>query len=631
MSVDGGAELAPRVALAAAPYAFRTRYGDSDWEFSGSNIYRLTGNVGVGTSSPSARFDVSTGTDRAMELTNSGTANNMTLYAANPSGSVGCFYTMGSGGYPGTPTAVYGTAGTGGNGGFFTCYGDSDYGLIAQSHNDGTAFWGWAINTGYAGYFTGGKGIYCNGMTETQQFKMSTGSSNGYVLTSDASGVGTWQPASGGGIGGSGTMNYVPKFTASTTVGNSVMYDSGTGVGVGTTMPGATLAVERATTGSGLEVTSTYSGSIGRLVNLERTGTVVAGADMLQITMPAAAPDGAQYIECERGSAIEFSVDGNGDVYDNGNVMIDGLIDVNSETMRAGDFTSNYLSATTNVVHAEFTGTGSYDAVAVYGKSVPTDYYGYGGYFEGGYYGVYGTIMPTGSNYYRGIYGRVYGGTGVNYGVHGYAYGAGTNYGVYGSASGTGTNYAGYFSGNVVVSGTLSKGAGSFKIDHPLEPETKYLYHSFVESPDMMNVYNGNAVLDASGAAWVEMPDWFEAVNRDFRYQLTAIGAPGPNLYISEKVSGNQFRIAGGEPGMEVSWMVTGIRHDAFAEKHRIPVEEDKPAQEVGRYLHPDAYGMPATMAVDYVEEQRSVEPEEDYTDPRDGREFQGIGDDATD
>jgi hypothetical protein len=630
VSVDGGAELTPRVALTAAPYAFRTRYGDGDWEFSGSNIYRMTGNVGVGTSTPSARIEVATGANRAMELTSSGTASNMTLYAENPSGSVGCFYAMGTAGYPTTPTAVCGMSGVGGNGGFFSCFGDSDYGLIGQSHGDGTALWGWAYNTGYAGYFTGGKGVYCGGMTETQQFKISTGSSKANVLTSDASAHGTWQPASGGGIGGSGTTNYIPKFTASTTVGNSMMYDSGTAVGVGTTSPGATLGVERTTHGQGLEVISTYSGTNGRLVNLERTGTPVAGNDMLQIAMPTDAPDGVQYIECERGGFIEFRVNANGDVYDHGDVMIDGSIDVNTVTTRAGDFESNLVSGSTHVVHSEVTGTGSYDAKAVYGKSVPTDYYGYGGYFLGGYVGVLGRVEPTSSYSYQGVYGSVVGGTGDNYGVRGYASGGGVNYAVYGSTAGTGTRYAGYFNGNVTVTGTLSKGGGSFKIDHPLEPETKYLYHSFVESPDMMNVYNGNVVLDASGAARVEMPDWFEAVNRDFRYQLTAIGAPGPNLYIAEKVSGNEFRIAGGEPGMEVSWMVTGIRHDAFAEKHRIPVEEDKPAREVGKYLHPDAYGLPATMSVNYAEELRSVEPGEDYTDPRERHRNQGI-DDSTD
>jgi len=44
---------------------------------------------------------------------------------------------------------------------------------------------------------------------------------------------------------------------------------------------------------------------------------------------------------------------------------------------------------------------------------------------------------------------------------------------------------AGYFSGNVQITGTISKGGGSFKIDHPLDPENKYLYHSFIESPDI--------------------------------------------------------------------------------------------------------------------------------------------------
>jgi hypothetical protein len=160
--------------------------------------------------------------------------------------------------------------------------------------------------------------------------------------------------------------------------------------------------------------------------------------------------------------------------------------------------------------------------------------------------------------------------------------------------------YGGYFIGNVYMSGTLTKGGGGFKIDHPLDPQNKYLYHSFVESPDMMNVYNGNVVLDAEGKAWVEMPEWFEALNQDFRYQLTAIGGPGPNLYIAQKVQNNRFQVAGGTPGLEVSWQVTGIRQDAFANAHRIPVEEDKPTDEKGTYLHPDAYGQPQTMGVDY-------------------------------
>jgi hypothetical protein len=146
------------------------------------------------------------------------------------------------------------------------------------------------------------------------------------------------------------------------------------------------------------------------------------------------------------------------------------------------------------------------------------------------------------------------------------------------------------FRGDLNVGGTLSKGGGSFKIDHPLAPTEKYLYHSFVESPDMMNVYNGNVVLDATGEAWVEMPEWFEALNRDFRYQLTSIGGPGPNLHVADAIADNRFRIAGGTPGLKVSWQVTGIRQDPYAEANRIPVEVDKPEAERGTLLHPSAW-----------------------------------------
>jgi hypothetical protein len=152
---------------------------------------------------------------------------------------------------------------------------------------------------------------------------------------------------------------------------------------------------------------------------------------------------------------------------------------------------------------------------------------------------------------------------------------------------------AGTFNGPVSVTGNLSKGGGSFKIDHPLDPENKYLYHSFVESPDMKNIYDGVVVLDSSGEATIQLPDWFGVLNRDFRYLLTAIGAPGPGLYIAQEISGNHFKIAGGSPEMKVSWQVTGIRQDAYANKHRIPVEEDKSEAERGYYLHPDAFNQP--------------------------------------
>jgi len=109
-----------------------------------------------------------------------------------------------------------------------------------------------------------------------------------------------------------------------------------------------------------------------------------------------------------------------------------------------GYFTASYPSTSTHVVHAEYTGSGISDCKAVYGKSRQSDGHGYGGWFEGGYRGVFGIVSPTGSSYYCGVRGFVYGGSGTNYAVYGYAYGA------------SATNYAGYFSGNVTVTGTFS-------------------------------------------------------------------------------------------------------------------------------------------------------------------------------
>ena len=159
---------------------------------------------------------------------------------------------------------------------------------------------------------------------------------------------------------------------------------------------------------------------------------------------------------------------------------------------------------------------------------------------------------------------------------------------------------AGYFGGNVQVVGTLTKSAGSFKIDHPLDPAGKCLSHSFVESPDMKNIYDGVVTLDNQGQATVTMPEWFDALNKDFRYQLTCIGAFAP-IYVDEKIVDNQFKIAGGTPGMEVSWQVTGIRHDAYANAHRIPVEEEKPVIEQGHYIHPTLFGQPEEKSVEWA------------------------------
>lgn len=150
--------------------------------------------------------------------------------------------------------------------------------------------------------------------------------------------------------------------------------------------------------------------------------------------------------------------------------------------------------------------------------------------------------------------------------------------------------YAAEFFGDVAVVGNLAKSGGTFKIDHPLAPADKYLYHSFVESPDMMNIYNGNATTDAAGMATVELPAYFEALNMEFRYQLTCIGQFAQAI-VKEKVAGNHFVIQTDKPGVEVSWQVTGIRQDAYAKAHRVVPEVEKKAEDKGKYLHPELFG----------------------------------------
>jgi hypothetical protein len=161
---------------------------------------------------------------------------------------------------------------------------------------------------------------------------------------------------------------------------------------------------------------------------------------------------------------------------------------------------------------------------------------------------------------------------------------------------------AGLFDGDVEVSGSLSKSGGSLKIDHPLDPASKYLYHSFVESSEMKNVYDGVVTLDSTGQIEVELPAWFEALNRDFRYQLTPIGAPAPDLHIARKVADGRFAIAGGQSGLEVSWQVTGVRKDAWAQANPLEVEKEKPLDEQGFYIHPELHGEPAEKGMAWAQ-----------------------------
>jgi hypothetical protein len=160
---------------------------------------------------------------------------------------------------------------------------------------------------------------------------------------------------------------------------------------------------------------------------------------------------------------------------------------------------------------------------------------------------------------------------------------------------------AGVFVGNVLIEGNLNvTGSKNFKIDHPLDPENKYLVHAAIESSEVLNVYSGNVKTNAKGEAVVTLPDWFEALNKDFRYQLTVVGTFAQAI-VSEEIKGNRFTIKTSSPQVKVSWQVTGIRSDAGTRSQPFKVEEEKPQRERGTYLSPEAHGQPEERGVEWV------------------------------
>ncbi len=616
-TIEQDLELVPRVVLTSAPYALRAAVAESlaggaasdgDWEFDGDDIYRLEGRVGIGTSDPTnplvVRDDFDGNTVLRVENQDPGEWAASYLVLENSIGHASI-------GYHGTEHPSHAEALVLANEGPFP--GGSI--KFRTGSNDRLTI----DAQGYVGIGTTvpAERLEVVGTARMTGFEMPTGAGGGLVLTSDNTGTGTWQPAAGA------DDDWVID-------GDDIYHYNGT-------------------------------------VHVVDEGYT---ADRLLVEIPSGGA--GDFIECRKGATAEYRVDHNGYVRaggadHDGSVNISGRTTIDDLLIVDTGFISGVYEGAiirtecrdtdpmgpdydTHVVHAEYEGAAplvSSNIVGVYGDA-DAGGRGYGGEFHGGSRGVYARVYDSTDGDGTGVYASVYSTTGsgtgyglrssttgfeTNYGVHSYSASPDYSYAVFGTATGSGGNYgvfghaatgigdyaiygsapgegdmAGFFYGDVLVLGTLSKSGGAFKIDHPLDPENKYLMHSFVESPDMMNVYNGNVVLGGGGDAWVELAEWFQALNRDFRYQLTPIGEPGPNLHIAEKISGNRFRIAGGEPGMEVSWLVTGVRQDAFAEENRIPVEVEKPDREVGMYLNPEAFGLPASMGVGYEDTRRALE-----------------------
>ncbi len=443
---------------------------------------------------------------------------------------------------------------------------------------------------------------------------------------------------------GTGTTNFIPVWTSATALGSSKLYQTAAGnVGLGTNAPTAkfeavvTTATGTAVLGSATSTTGVNYGTYGASSSTTGVGALgtatAASGSTYGVYGSVASPTGiGVYGTATSGTGVAGGTSGatGYGVYGANAATTGNAFGVFGTTASpAGYAVYGVNTATTGNGYGVFGTSASTAGVGVVGSETAT---------SGTTYGVYGSsLSPTGVAVYgtassgtgvagntasgsgNGVYGAntatsgnafgVYGTTAspTGYAVRGVATAtSGANFGVYGgslspggvgvaasstgggtalSATAQGGGLAGKFSGNVqitgnlAVSGTVSKGGGSFRIDHPLDPEHKYLYHSFVESPDMMNIYNGVVTLSRHGDAVVKLPEWFDALNRDFRYQLTCIGGFAP-VYVAREVTGNEFKIGGGRPGMKVSWQVTGIRKDAFANEHRIPVEENKSSLE---------------------------------------------------
>lgn len=149
-------------------------------------------------------------------------------------------------------------------------------------------------------------------------------------------------------------------------------------------------------------------------------------------------------------------------------------------------------------------------------------------------------------------------------------------------------------------------GSKNFILDHPLDPENENLAHNAVEGPGYYTFYQGRVVCDDAGEAWAELPDYFEALNTDFLYQLTCVGGFA-NVYVAEEVHYNGFLIAGGEPGLTVCWQVTATRNDPWAQDHPYQAVREKEAAQRGRLFYPQGYGYPEEMSIARMHEDARV------------------------
>lgn len=396
------------------------------------------------------------------------------------------------------------------------------------------------------GTTTPGALLHVAGTTRTDGLTMPTGAAAGRVLTSDASGNASWQTVSGG---------FSLPYTGSATTGADVLGITNNNGNWWST------AIKGTSTGTGIGVYGSTNAGYGVFADSTHPSAVTAAVWAQSASTSGRGVVG--YVPAVSG--VNYGVVGQSDSTAGAGVY--GYVG-------SGTGSSGVLgqSAGINGVGVRGLATQGNASAGVWGESpVGRGVFGY---------------HPTLSGIGEAMYGYTEASSGT--GAVGHAPGPFFTYGVHGWATGGNSAYGVFATGRMASSGTKS-----FRIDHPLDPENKYLIHYCTEGEEPLNVYRGNITLDASGTAIVRLPEYYDEINRDASYQLTAIGRPAPNLHVSKEIDGGVFAIAGGHPGQRVSWRVEAVRNDRFVRQFGAPTEVDKPDEFRGKYIHAELYGLP--------------------------------------
>ncbi len=437
--------------------------------------------------------------------------------------------------------------------------------------------------------------------------------------------------------GSAGTTNYLMKWTGTSSVCNSIVYDNGSAVGIGTTTPNGKLDVNSdAANPVAISVFSGTGNSNAIFANaisasaISAVSSVNNSAVIFAVSTASVRGDGVSGLASASGGN---GISGTTIANSAGNFGVYALNTYTSGTglmARGNNAFGTYLTEGSGVAANGYHGVFAYarntagTGVVGVGNNNPAIIYypnGGGGVFTGNLNGAAGYATSASNNAY-GLYGEYRGGaTADGCGVYGWAYpaanwgygvyGYGGWRGVYGYSAGTGVYGADATGGNFGVFSNGNMGATGVKpfvIDHPADPANKTLRHFSIESNEVLNVYRGNVVLDKNGQATVQLPHYFHLINTNFSYVLTPIGAPA-QVYILQKIDEQgKFVIAGGNPNQEISWYVYAERNDPYLQRYpeAKQVEVEKEPKIKGKYYRPELYGQPAEKGIDYFPEESS-------------------------